>query len=47
MTGFTRGKIVASSKDKVFDELVDYVRNDKSLPRRLNPDKTVRMHSVN
>ena len=47
MTGFTRGKIVASSKDKVFDELVDYVRNDKSLPRRLNPDKTVRMHPVN
>lgn len=46
MTGFTRGTIVASSKDKVFDELVDYVRNDKSIPRRLNPDKTVRMHPV-
>ncbi|HRN03701.1 MAG TPA: bifunctional UDP-sugar hydrolase/5'-nucleotidase [Muribaculaceae bacterium] len=46
MTGFTRGTIVASSKDKVFDELVDYVRNDKFIPRRLNPDKTVRMHPV-
>lgn len=46
MTGFTRGTIVASSKDKVFDELVDYVRNDKSLPRCLNPDKTIRMHPV-
>lgn len=47
MTGFTRGKIVASSNDKVFDELVDYVRNDKTLPRRINPDKTIRMHPVN
>lgn len=46
MTGFTRSTVVASSKDKVYDELVDYVRNDKSLPHRLNPDKTVRMHPV-
>lgn len=44
MEGFTRSTVVASSKDKLYDELVDYVRNDKALPRRINPDKTVRMH---
>ena len=44
MEGFTRSTVVASSKDKLYDELVDYVCNDKTLPRRINPDKTVRMH---
>lgn len=47
MTPFKNGTIVASSNVMVFDELIDYVRNDKKLPRRLNPDKTVRMYPVN